>query len=652
MASVMRLLGWKSEGLRCPDHEIRCHKENGAPFRVTLVQMPNGTGKTTTLTLLRAALSGVAEQWDSATVKSFQKRNNASLDSRGRFSVFLLLNGKRMTVTMEFDFDQGKVRYKTTYGSGQSEGFHPPAEFRQFLNSNFVNFFVFDGELAYNLLDKTHADAESVVETLFHVRTLNQISDKVEEYWKSKTEKGKPKDERALTRRKNVLTRLQDKLKKLEDEKQKLECAKQNLEEAIRKQQSVYDQELTKEKNRSTKIDAAKQKLNTHEEKVRNLALEVLDMMRDPEAISPIFAQILLRFKHGLDRVKLPERAAREFFEELAEEPECVCGRPIDSDEIRNAIRARAFQYLSSEDVALLNSIKTSIQEKIGHSTQKPEEDLRVKMQELKKECEKRHDAYLELQELQREAEQSDPGVKRAKEEIDRLQDELKRINLRLERFSDGTHNLEQLRKDIKEAEKAVAEAADTLMIKQRRDILKEIIANAIQKARDRLVEEIIIEANQRIRQLMPYNNISISNINRCLVLKGQEGGSVGETLSIAYAFLATLFTRTQHELPFIVDSPAGSIDYAVRPKIGELLPRLTPQFVAFTISSERERFVGPLKSASGGDIQFITLFRKGPKELEQSARASLKFEETQDGIIVWDEQFFQEFQLQDEEGV
>lgn len=62
----VRLLGWKASGLRCPDHEIVLTRADGKPHHVSLIQMPNGTGKTTTLELLRAAFSG-PEAWTDAT---------------------------------------------------------------------------------------------------------------------------------------------------------------------------------------------------------------------------------------------------------------------------------------------------------------------------------------------------------------------------------------------------------------------------------------------------------------------------------------------------------------------------------------------------------------------------------------------------------
>ena len=68
----------------------------------------------------------------------------------------------------------------------------------------------------------------------------------------------------------------------------------------------------------------------------------------------------------------------------------------------------------------------------------------------------------------------------------------------------------------------------------------------------------------------------------------------------MGYAFLATLFNRTEHQLPFVVDSPANPIDLRVRARVAELIPRLSNQFIAFTISSERQGFLPGLEQAAG----------------------------------------------------
>lgn len=84
-------------------------------------------------------------------------------------------------------------------------------------------------------------------------------------------------------------------------------------------------------------------------------------------------------------------------------------------------------------------------------------------------------------------------------------------------------------------------------------------------------------------------------------------------------------------------------------PKIGELIPHLTSQFIAFTISSERERFIPRLIAAANNNVQFVTMFRKGSKDLQHAARKEHDFLETTDGFIVGGEMFFNEFQVDEE---
>ena len=392
----------------------------------------------------------------------------------------------------------------------------------------------------------------------------------------------------------------------------------------------------------------------------------VLDEMRDPQALSTNFANRMFGLKAGLDRVELPESAAREFFERLAREAECVCGREID-DQIRQVIQERAQQYLGSEDVGLLNAMKSAVSDAVGRSREQPSQELSASVQSLSALVAKLQTAQNELDELKHEAEQSDPDVMKAKDEIDRLEKERVEAENALRRFEgkDGKvrldkintvdperiYAIETIKDGIAVLEDQVAEVTNTRALRRKRDALKKILERAHGKARETISAEIRDEANQRIADLMPYNNVRIEKIERCLVLQGQSGGSVGETLSVGYAFLSTLFNRAnRHELPFVVDSPANPIDFYIRENIGELVPRLTGQFIAFMISSERERFLDSLRKASNADIQYLTLFRQGVNHLAERAAANPAATKTADGFMVADASFFDEFQLDRED--
>ena len=52
------ILGWEAKGLRCPDGKIDLCKDGSK--KINLIQMPNGTGKSTYLELIRGAETDVS----------------------------------------------------------------------------------------------------------------------------------------------------------------------------------------------------------------------------------------------------------------------------------------------------------------------------------------------------------------------------------------------------------------------------------------------------------------------------------------------------------------------------------------------------------------------------------------------------------------
>ena len=426
----------------------------------------------------------------------------------------------------------------------------------------------------------------------------------------------------------------------------------------LERQQERYDSEITKEEDRARKIGMAESRVAAIKSQVHEHTQGALDSMRDPHRLSHLFAISMYRLKKGLDRVKLPESAAREFFEELAEEDRCVCGRPIDSD-IRDAIRARAHRYLGSDDVSLLNTMKSDIEEVVGPSRTVGADALTDALKSLRNLVRERTTAENDLDDLRRDAEDSDPAVMSAKEQIGRLSEKQSRLEKLLNRLNRGDErvnldriatvdparifSIQVIRAGISVLDDQVAEITGTLNLRRKRDLLRNIVASAYKKARYHITAEIKDDTNARIATLMPNNRIRVANIDQSLILDGQPAGSAGENLSIAYAFLATLFNRSgEHQLPFVVDSPASPIDYAIRPRIGRLVPVLTGQFIAFVISAERAKFLPALRKSAADRIRYITLFRNDVTRYVDAAARNPGYIATSDGIQVVDERFFQ----------
>ena len=653
MATEVRLLGWKAQGLRCPDCDVSFERDDGGVHPLVLIQMPNGTGKTTTLELLRAALSGDNAWASTEDVLRYRKKGGGDT---GVFQVRLLHDDRPLTVTMDFDFGLGEVRYSTTLpSSGLQAGFKPPRELRQFFRRAFVRLFVFDGELASQLLDSAHTDARRAIEDLFQLDLFPKIERHVEEYWERATNGRTAKTEQGLSRRRNALARLKRRIETVTASADEDRAALATLSDTLRKKRARYKDALSKKTTINERLQEAEATFQRSAAAVQSASQRALQHMRSPHALSTTFGVEMLALKDHLDRVKLPESASREFFQELAQEDECVCGRPLDEG-TRAAIVRRADRYLGSDDVALLNTLKSEAAAALGDDPSHSHRTLEGLLSEIGEAVGAQNRARNERELIEREGVQDDPSLEAALDEIHELDAQERALKERVGDYDaasdaapdDEVLSLRELRRRYDKAETEFAEVTKTLALKEKRDVLLRVLGESRELARRSLSAEICAEANDRLDRLMPHNDVRVRGVDQSISLEGQRGGSQGETLAVAYAFLATLFDRANFQLPFVVDSPAGAIDLTIRREIGRLVPRLAEQFVAFTISSERQGFV-PALEEEAPDVLFLTLFRKGNADLDGRARREGAVDESDDGFLVRGRTFFHAFQLDDE---
>ncbi len=659
----IRIASWQTEGLRCPDHTFDFTNGKDSVHPVSLIQMPNGTGKTTTLELLRVCLSGEAtdgDKWNSQKVISYKKRN---VDiSSGFFKITLLHNNRRITIVMNFDFEEGIVSYTTTLPSGMKKGFHLPRELRRFFRPDFVSLFVFDGELAERLLDRNHTNAQSAIEDLFQLKVFTYLITHVKDYWEQATKGKTATEQQGYNKRQKTVTFLRGRITKLKQEYADTQKDYNDIKRQLIQKKNKFQKDIEQREVYKERLHQADQAFQAAEHRVQMSLQTVFSSFQDPHALSAIFANDIKEFKENLDKVKLPESAAREFFEELAEEDICVCGRELDN-ESRLKIKERAKLYLGNDEVALLNSIKKDISDYIGSDDlTEYEKDLDEKIKKLNADIQNSDELRTERDAIEAEAIHGDPNLEKAKKEIDDLAEDLQFAENKVQSYEDPTESagnkdtfgIKILETRLERAERKLAEITKTIDLKNKTDVLIKILQTSLNNARSGLSDQVCADANSRMDTLMPNNNIRIDKIHQSLRLKGgQEKGSKGETLSVAYAFLSTLFNRSDHQLPFIVDSPAGPIDFRVRNRVAELIPKLAKQFIAFVISSERPQFVEPLKEATDSQIQYITMFHKGRnglEEVEAQARKQSNIIETTDGIVVLDDDFFNNFDLEKED--
>src|SRR6266702_7267894 len=85
-------------------------KKGREPYRVSLIQMPNGTGKTTTHKLLAWTISGHNLSEDE--VRELRPTKFAA--SEGTFELLLAIDDRLYSIRLELDYDEAKAKYKTS----------------------------------------------------------------------------------------------------------------------------------------------------------------------------------------------------------------------------------------------------------------------------------------------------------------------------------------------------------------------------------------------------------------------------------------------------------------------------------------------------------------------------------------------------------
>ena len=642
----VELLGWESEGLRCADLHFDFSKNRSKLPTATLIQMPNGTGKTTTLNCIRAALTGEALTWDPAYVKQFARRNGKK--GKGSFELKLRVDDKLLTIGIVFEFRKGAVRYYTTYDRGRLDKFNPPAALKRFFTPPFVRLLVFDGELPGELLDNRKTRAQEAVDAFFQLYLLRDVSSAIQRIFELATQKQTATHERGYTRRQNELKEAREKVETIKTAHSK---ASERLDKAENERadlQSMIDSETGTTDELTTQRDRLLAQKEFADTKRSQCETDLLFVIRQPHRIHPRFKNMLLNLRDHLDRLKLPESTSKQFFEELAEETTCVCGRPID-DQARLMIKKKATNYLGTDTYGALNHLKAQIQNLVIEPKEMEfAETLSKDLRSADHQCGAiETDLNVITQKLIDRGGEEVKAMKSRCDELDVEINDLKETLDEIERdpISDDGDDSICLKYWIGEKsrrEKRLAEITKTVQMRNNKDMLIRMLADAHKEARTRLNNSIVKEMNDKIDVLLRGHNIKASALDQSVILEEQAGASLGQTLAVGYAFLTTLFKRGGHTFPFVVDAPVTALDGRVRKEVATIIPQVCPQFVAFILDTEKAHFVNTLESISGVDIHYLTAFEDTSKNEDMIELLPDKgVLRSENGIIVEGKEYF-----------
>jgi len=658
----LSILGWSTNGLRCPDVDLDFAKGGKTPHAVTLLQMPNGTGKTTTLELIRAALDGSAAQWNADRVRSF--RRALSDDLHGEFCIRLAVDQEPLTFTLKLDFDAGRASYTTQFRSRNVEHHEPPAQATRFLRSEFVKLFIFDGEYAHVLFDGSKSEAGKAIKNLFQLYLFEDLQDASDAHLKEKIKEigSKSRSANAIKIMRKDLEAAENHLRSLKKEKDKASAAVSKDQDRIEILDSRLRDLTAKSKGLNDNRARALSDQAKAQQEARDALYNLLTQLRKPIFVHPCFHQTLSELVAGLEQLRLPADTASQWFDELADakNDNCVCGRPLGPQERQNILTLKD-RFLGTEVHAVLNAVKGSARQALLDHAQQPtgaETSLAAaisttsKSEKHKREC----DTKLKAAE-QALAERGNADEQRINSEILDLRPKVadyKELLMQMQ-LPTGRHSLKVAEARQDELALGLSKSTKTVELNEKIKVLRGILEDASEIADAALRNDVKDKCNERLAQVLKNDPLRIGSIERSIALESQGGASMGQTLAVGYTFLVTLLSEGNHSFPLVVDSPAGPLDHTIRREVARIIPAMSDQFLAFTISTEREGFVSTLADAveeAGRDsVQFLTLVRltAGTRPLVANAPPG-RIVKTANSALVDDREFFESFNLEADE--
>jgi len=634
----IKILGWEYENIRrIGNLSIDLTKEDGSIYENTFIMMPNGTGKTTTLKLIRAMLTEPgANDWKEKEVRSF--RPTFKDVSNGKFSLKVMFDQDIYYYILHLDYELGEARYETSRvakSGGLEEGHIIPLPLRGILNEEFVDRFIFDGEQAQKTLDTGSEEAERAILYLYQLDKMDNLCYLVNNLIDIKQEEGNSKiTERGVSIYKG---RAEKRKKKYDDLCLKYAKASKELTTKKRKRNSYekrYQDIISKDDGMRKEQEDLNQKKREIRRRISESTGHIISYIKRPYNLQIELHMRLQGLWQNMQTLRLPKNVAKEFFNELAESEFCICGRCIEDRE-RTIILENANRYLGQNEFAVLNEVKTALKE------YEVDKELGIEKQELRELLSEEQEIDNALDRLAViMAEKGNHEIMQVKESFEKLDGEIEVLERECLRLNTNDYignvdltpdnNIHLAYKKMKEAEEAYYKANGTLIFIKKAEKLKTYILAVKKSALEKLKAFIILETNNKVRQIIKNDTVKIKNIIGHLMFEDRETLSEGQNLAVAYAYIGTLFEHSQNQFPFVVDSPAAALDLNMRREIATVMPGLFQQMIIFVTSGERQGFVETYYNRS--DVKYYTI--EGEKD---------KAAEKHEGI-----DFFKKFQLKE----
>ena len=581
--------------------QISFRNDTGGVIKNNFVMMANGTGKTTTMTLSKGLLDGSAKNWPVDYVKSFAPTTTTG--DKGEFSITVKFDEKQYKYFLSLDYVNGIAKIETQAPpKGRETGLLLPTAIKGIFTPEFVSRFVFDGEQAKKSMDRTSNEADETIRYLYRLDELDEI---LAMNMNILTEIQNAEGGSTGTR--GSLSNLRSRQKKVRDHIASLEKKQKQLNGDIAR----FSQEKIEKEKQRQELDKNYEALNkekneviAEQEKNRGNVdvkiTEIVSLVKTPYLVSEGLCNRMYEFGDAMKKLKLPKSSSKDFFTELAYAEKCVCDRCIGEKE-RDAILKNAERYLGSDHQAVLNNIKSVL---MGSTY---DERLVAAFEELGKLQEQKTRLNARFADVEDKLiKAGGPQVEQLQSEIEVLigqissaQTQLKIIESKDEDDETLTeeNNLHKARRADAEYEVKIASTTKTNAALRKKNVVQDLVNEIKTQATAALKEEIIKKANDKISRVIKDDYIE---------LKDREGASDGQTLSIGYCFLGTLFEEAELEFPFVIDSPTGKMDFDKRQAVADIIPVVFNQMIAFVQSAEVKCFAD--RFYKNTDTQYLTI--------------------------------------------
>lgn len=590
--------------------QISFRNDTGGVIKNNFVMMANGTGKTTTMTLIKGLLDGSAKNWPVDYVKSFAPTTTTG--DKGEFSITVKFDEKQYKYFLSLDYVNGIAKIETQAPpKGRETGLLLPTAIKGIFTPEFVSRFVFDGEQAKKSMDRTSNEADETIRYLYRLDELDEI---LAMNMNILTEIQNAEGGSTGTR--GSLSNLRSRQKKVRDHIASLEKKQKQLNGDIAR----FSQEKIEKEKQRQELDKNYEALNkekneviAEQEKNRGNVdvkiTEIVSLVKTPYLVSEGLCNRMYEFGDAMKKLKLPKSSSKDFFTELAYAEKCVCDRCIGEKE-RDAILKNAERYLGSDHQAVLNNIKSVL---MGSTY---DERLVAAFEELGKPQEQKTRLNARFADVEDKLiKAGGPQVEQLQSEIEVLigqissaQTQLKIIESKDEDDETLTeeNNLHKARRADAEYEVKIASTTKTNAALRKKNVVQDLVNEIKTQATAALKEEIIKKANDKISRVIKDDYIEIESIDGYIKLKDREGASDGQTLSIGYCFLGTLFEEAELEFPFVIDSPTGKMDFDKRQAVADIIPVVFNQMIAFVQSAEVKCFAD--RFYKNTDTQYLTI--------------------------------------------